>query len=360
MRTSCLRLSTNSSDNTERIATNRPNRPNWSALLMPKRWWSERTLTQNQMMMRSRQVWVGEVLTILERAGRNGRRQQGDRVMPVDFRLLSALLQEAGDPDANDFHQYAVGVRVGVGYKMPRTPAIYERKTRWKLESQANPEIHLWRAPSVGQSNANYRSARDLEEAVEKQLRESVDKHQAITLSDEEANRCHGSKLVIASLGAMIKDDSGPDLKIRLLFDGTHGVSINTLIRVRDQDRTPAAPDVRRLLRERAKASGCPFGLKIDVKHAHRLVPIAQQDWHLLSCPSGPGRPLYVNTTKTFRVASAAYWWGRLAGAAVRLIHYYTVLTFHLGCPSLRRIYLRSPLAETSARHWVSRLSLTC
>ena len=39
---------------------------------------------------------------------------------------------------------------------------------------------------------------------------------------------------------------------VRLLFDGTHGVPVNRSIRVRDQDKGPAAPDVKCVLRQLA------------------------------------------------------------------------------------------------------------
>ena len=109
--------------------------------------------------------------------------------------------------------------------------------------------------------------------------------------------------------------DTG-DLKVRLLFDGTHGVP------VRDQDRAPAAPDLKRVLRQLANQEGPKFGFKVDVSDAHRLIPIKPCDWHLLAYRSEKGKDIYINTTGTFGVASAAYWWSRVATAAVRGAHY--------------------------------------
>ena len=65
-----------------------------------------------------------------------------------------------------------------------------------------------------------------------------------------------------------------------------------------------------------------PLGLKLDVQGPHRLIPVAPCDWHLLGCRTRNGGAVYINTTGTRGVASAAYWWGRLAGSAVRLQHY--------------------------------------
>ena len=106
-----------------------------------------------------------------------------------------------------------------------------------------------------------------------------------------------------------------------MLFDGTHGVPVNQNIWVRDQDRSPAAPDVKRVLRQLAKRQGRKFGFKVDVKDAHRLIPVSPLDWHLLAWRSTCSGDVYVNTTGTFGVASAAYWWSRVATAAIRGAH---------------------------------------
>ena len=63
-------------------------------------------------------------------------------------------------------------------------------------------------------------------------------------------------------------------VKVRLLFDGTNGVPLSGKIRVRDQDRTPCAPDIKRVLREIASDGGWPFGFKAD---ATRSAPSRSQ-----------------------------------------------------------------------------------
>ena len=106
-------------------------------------------------------------------------------------------------------------------------------------------------------------------------------------MTENEARKKYGSNLVVAALGAQVKSgaqESG-DLVVRLLFDGTHGVPVNRNIRVRDQDKAPAAPDIKHVLRQLAQRPGRKFGFKVDVKDAHRLIPIDPVDWHLLACP---------------------------------------------------------------------------
>ena len=56
------------------------------------------------------------------------------------------------------------------------------------------------------------------------------------------------------------------------LFDGTNGNSVNTSTLLLDQERAPVAPDLKRLMREKAKAGEVTFGLTADVKEAHRQV----------------------------------------------------------------------------------------
>ena len=155
----------------------------------------------------------------------------------------------------------------------------------------------------------------ELQAAVEKELRALVASNMALEMSEAEAHEKFGNKLVVASLGAMVKDGEGENLRIRLQYDGSHGVPVNDNIRVRDRDQVPAAPDIKRVLRQVHVEGGVPVGVKLDVIGAHHLVPIAPCDWHLLGC-------IFINRTGTFGVASAAYWWGRLAGAVVRLLHH--------------------------------------
>ena len=243
-----------------------------------------------------------QVYRLFETAGEEPRKKNTDLASPLEFRLLGAFLKQAKDPE-HDLPDFADGVRVGVGCQMPRVPAVNARKRKWKLKEQEDPDGHQWYEPALGADNKNCSSAAELDEAVGSHLDQSVLKGQAFRLTNEEAREKYGSKLVIASLGAMVKSgakDTG-DLKIRLLFDGTHGVPVNKNIRVRDQDRAPAAPDLKRVLRELASQAGAKFGFKVDVTDAHRLIPIKPCDWHLLACRSGKGKKSVRQHLRDFR-----------------------------------------------------------
>ena len=67
-------------------------------------------------------------------------------------------------------------------------------------------------------------------------LKNQIGKKQAIRMSSEAARRKLGKGTTVASLGAVRKgnNDVGT-LVARVVFDGTHGVSINQAAKVRDQ-----------------------------------------------------------------------------------------------------------------------------
>ena len=129
--------------------------------------------------------------------------------------------------------------------------------------------------------------------------------------------------LRFGSLGALRKglhEDGVPD--VWLLHDGTRGTDVNPYIRVRDRNETPAAADIKRILREAARGRLQFRGLVVDVQGAHRLIPIARSDWKY-QCFQLPGSDdVYLNTVGTFGIRSASYWWSRAGSALVRLAYY--------------------------------------
>ena len=244
-----------------------------------------------------------------------------DLPQPVKVRLLQAILFEAGDPDHPGMENFCGGVRVGVGTKMPRTPAVFARKRRWRLEGQS--DRLAWESPSVSTVwQENYRSAKEQFKEIEKQLEEAHEKDWALRLSQLEAQlRFPG--LVVSSLGAVVKSDqaTGDTISVRIVLDGTHQVSLNNNIRVRDQDRCPTAADVRRQQREQS-AYRRGVGIAADVKSAHRLPAVAPEDWHLQGCRARSDGPVYIFKVGVFGISSIAYWWARLGGAAMRAVHH--------------------------------------
>ncbi len=247
-----------------------------------------------------------------------------DRDLPqqIRVRLLQSVLKDAGDPDWRGMDQFATGIRLGVGRRMPRTPAVYARKRRWRIPEQADPEG--WTGQSFsGIWRDNYRSAKEQRAEVRRQLEEHVSQGLAFKLPPAEAIARYPN-LQVASLGAVVKEgDSGEIKSVRLVLDGTHGVDLNTRIRQRDQDRCPTASDARRYQREQAKY-GRVRGLAVDVQGAHRLPAVHPDDWRLQACraDAGDDADIYFYKYGVFGVSSIAYFWSRIGGAAVRACHY--------------------------------------
>ena len=71
---------------------------------------------------------------------------------------IGELLRLCGDPDWKIYvkkrESFATGVRIGYKEKMPRTPAIYERKTHWHHYSEDLES-------GIPQSKSNYSTVRD-------------------------------------------------------------------------------------------------------------------------------------------------------------------------------------------------------
>ena len=97
---------------------------------------------------------------------------------------------------------------------------------------------------------------------------------------------------------------------------------MNTRTRIRDQERGPIAADLKRVMREKSRVGVPTFALTADVSEAHRQIPIAEQDWHLLGCQVVPGGSVFINTVGTFGVASASYYWSRVESAIGRIAQY--------------------------------------
>ena len=80
------------------------------------------------------------VVADLEQDGLGLGRQEGDREdVPIDFRFLGLLLRAAEDPEVG-LGQFAQGVRVDPGTRMPRLPALHRPKRKWRLAFRTDTE----------------------------------------------------------------------------------------------------------------------------------------------------------------------------------------------------------------------------
>ena len=239
-----------------------------------------------------------------------------DQKDPIQFQLMGVMLWMANDPDwsfpYHDAFSAAKGVKLGHDTPLPRTPAVFEKKLKWR---KYDPEI-LEGPPEWGR---NYISASENVPAVRKQFVAEAALGMMVCLDLEDAKREWAENLHVASLAALAKADDS----CRILHDGTHGVKVNPRIRVRDQIRMPSVAEQKVILQEVADTQLSRFALKGDVSKAHRRVRVRRQDWGAQACALDVDQEVWVNTVGTFGLASAGYYWGRLVAAAGRLPFYF-------------------------------------
>jgi hypothetical protein len=234
---------------------------------------------------------------------------------PFFLHAMSQTLMKMGDPywlclDSIE-DSYSTGVPVGFNCKMPRCPAVFNKKRKHRK----------YELSEVTEDMANYPSAEAAGEALGTQFREEEALGMMYPTSLAEAKRQFGSTLRISAQGAIQK----PDGTWRPLHDATHGVGINAGIKRRDQLEFPRAGEaatIQRLCKQ--DMPGVHFSLAADISKAHRRVVRRPLDRGLLACRSSndPAKhdPIWINRVGTFGFGCVAYWWSRLAGLAGRLV----------------------------------------
>ena len=253
--------------------------------------------------------------------GTEGFRRDGKanhQACSIDFELLGELARRMDDPDYRMCELMREGVPIGWQQRLPRTPAIYDRKTRWRSHVGEEGDNEGWKA--------NYRSAVEHRGEIEKTFLEQEAEKLMVPIKFKDAKRIYGNRLRVAALGAL---EQAPG-EFRVIHDGTHGVSVNNFIKVRDQEACPLAGDLLSALdAEFDESDEQLFGLVFDASKAHRRVPVAPADWGLQACslrpdrsPPGPEDIIWLNTVGTYGVGSAAYWWSRPSSLMLRLMHY--------------------------------------
>ena len=256
----------------------------------------------------------GEWVSLLREEGLDGSRRAGDRDSAIELRLLQALGSAVGDPDVEYLEEMAsVGVRLGAGDEIDRIPAVYEEKTSWRLP---DPAPGKWDEESL---RDNYRSAGLHLGKVEEQIDKDVKAGHIIAMPLEEARRRYGTDLKVASLAAVPKDVEWE--QVRVVHDASNGVEVNHQIRLNNRMRFPLFDDLEAVLWQFMKeADSRKLAMAYDFKGAHRLVPVHPKDWGKQAFRLGDEGTVYVNCVGTFGVASAAFWWSRLAGSLQRVM----------------------------------------
>ena len=70
--------------------------------------------------------------------------KEGDRGKPMEVRLAQSLAEAMGDPEWALFSWISEGVPLGAKEKMPRAPAVFERKTKWTVPEAGEGDESTW------------------------------------------------------------------------------------------------------------------------------------------------------------------------------------------------------------------------
>ena len=219
--------------------------------------------------------------------------------VPIDYRFLQLFLKLSDDPETG-LGDYSQGGRVG---RAPGCPG-YQHST---IRSASGALLAHDYLEQVAEQGSVWR----FESQVLDVMHNQATRGQVLVFSELEAKQ-RFPDLVIASLGAQRKEEPGGIVTARVLFDGTHGLCVNSRTRLRDQERAPVAADLKRAMREKANMDEMTFALSADVAEAHRQVPVHPDDWHFLCCQVVPGAEVFVNTVGTFGITSASCYWSRV------------------------------------------------
>ena len=98
----------------------------------------------------------------------------------------------------------------------------------------------------------------------------------------------------------------------------------NNRMRPRDQLRYPGVGDIQAVMHPLAAKQVPHFMLLFDVRKAHRLVPVREEDWGYQAClvdgdfDEHGEQQVWLNKVGTFGMSSAAYWWGRAAAGEAK------------------------------------------
>jgi hypothetical protein len=255
---------------------------------------------------------IATLVSLLEKHGAAGASAEVPPGQPVRLPALENFLQLCGDPDFRVFHSssrsFSKGVTLGILGKLPRVPAVFDKKEHWRKYPEEGGE------PGDGD---NYVSARDNLDSIKKQFEEERALGAMREVLEVDARREYGSNLLIAPIGAIEKADAS----FRVIHDGTHKVQVNPRIRARDQHKCPGTGELKTVMRSSMKACKSVFGLTGDVKRAHRLPRVWQAEWGLQACKLS-GDTVWLNEVGTFGMGPAAYHWARESGGMGRACLY--------------------------------------
>ncbi|CAK9006461.1 Uncharacterized protein SCF082_LOCUS9026, partial [Durusdinium trenchii] len=245
-----------------------------------------------------------------------------DEGQPFYLRALSQWLKVFEDPDVHwlvdESDSFASGVPLGVEEPLPRSPQVFPPKVRHRKldETEFNPLA------------VNYPSGQLSRKELEEKFREEESLGRMFPSKLSVLRTKYGEHRVrVAAMAAIAK----PDGSVRPLHDATHSVKVNHSIVYQDQIQCPGPAEIAAVVREAFESREAPFCVSADIKAAHRLVKIREEDWGYTCCRADSASDVvWVNRTGTFGVSSAPYWWAKLCGLIGRFVGHLTQTSLFL------------------------------
>ena len=129
-----------------------------------------------------------------------GAKLPGDVDQEINIRLLQSFLSISEDPDAPALDRHGKGVYLGHNGRMPRTPAVFQEKKKWRL-GYVPPEDH-----SV-EWVKKYKTAEENLKAVKAKFTEDLLEKRMVLMSYAQAKALYGDRLHVGALGLV--DEGG-------------------------------------------------------------------------------------------------------------------------------------------------------
>ena len=225
-----------------------------------------------------------------------------DEGQPFRLSLWHTLCLIFKDADAGLFPHLHAGVPLGSSDAIPPCPLLQA--------SHASPPADA----ELCHCESAWKSALDNAEIVDKLLQEELDAGWIceVTGGDDELKR-QNKHSAVGKLGVVLSEGRPPRLVVDSSISG-----VTNATHLPNRSANPTLLDVRRCLpisdaRERLVA------LVLDVSKAHRRIKILPADQGLL-CFRHRGR-LYQCKTLNFGARASGFYWARVAGLLVRLVH---------------------------------------
>ena len=254
----------------------------------------------------------------VQKLGKDPGRKPGDRTSSINFRRLKAWAEITEDEDCRFLEGLvSKGVPLGVRGEIPMVAEVYDKKVKGDGEDGIPP---FWQDGEDVHHRDNYGTAVAHMDKVKTIVLDEERKGWVRRMQRTEAEKRYGPEMQVASVGAVPKDPSWDE--IRVVHDGTHGIQVNSQIKQPNKMPFPQCDDVEVAaiaLQEERPRERMMFAF--DIKAAHRLIPVQEEDWGLQSFRLDDKEEIWLNMVGTFGVASAAFWWGRSAAVLFRTFH---------------------------------------